>query len=64
MKNETYNVIVKNGYLEIMFLNDCSNNTVLFEEDKICNIKNSILNNINNFLNSYFDEKFITLNDF
>lgn len=64
MKNETYNVALKNGYLEIMFLNNCSNNTVLFEKEKICHIKNYVLNNINIFLNSYFDEKFITLNDF
>lgn len=46
MKNKTY-----------MVLNNCSNNTVLIEKDKICNIKNHVLN-------SYFGEKFITLNDF
>lgn len=56
-KNETYNVVVKNGFLEIIFLNNCSNNTVLFEENQICKIKNNILDDINISLNSYFDEK-------
>lgn len=61
MDGEVYDVAIKNGYLYIMFLKNCSDNNVLFEENNICYIKNNTYNEINDFLNTYyFDEKFIT----
>lgn len=61
MNGEVYDVTIKNGYLELMFLNNCSDNKVLFEENNICYIKNNTYNEINDFLNAYYlDEKFIT----
>lgn len=59
MNKEIYNIDIKNGLLELMFLNNCSNNSVLLENNKSCIFKNNTYNNINYFLNSYFNEIFI-----
>lgn len=61
MNGEKYDVAMKEGYLEILFIKNCSNNSVLFENDGICYFKNKTYYEINDFLNSYyFYEKFIT----
>lgn len=60
MNGEIYDVAMKDGYLEIMFLNNCSHNSVLFEKNEICHFKNNTLDDINDFLNAYyFNENFI-----
>lgn len=64
MNNEIYKININDGILEIKFLNNCSNNKVLFEENNICYIKNNIYYKINDFLNEYyFNEKFIIKNN-
>lgn len=59
MNKEVYNLDLKDGLLELMFLKNCSNNTVLLESYKSCNLKDSIINEINMFLSDYFNEFFI-----
>lgn len=64
MNNEIYKININDGILEIKFLNNCSNNKVLFEENNICYIKNNTYYKINDFLNAYyFNEKFIMKNN-
>lgn len=61
MNNEIYKLEINSGILELKFLNNCSNNSILFENNQRCFFKNNTYNNINNFLNRYyFNEKFIT----
>lgn len=60
MNNEIYDIAMKDGSLEIMFLSNCSKNSLLYEKDKYCFIKNNTYNDIIKFLNSYFiNENFI-----
>lgn len=58
MNNEIYKFAIKEGRLEFLFLNNCSNNSVLKESPKGCIFKNNIYNKINNFLSDYFNEIF------
>lgn len=60
MNNETYNVDIKEGFLELMFLNNCSNSMALKEIENICFIKNDIHDIINEFIKVYFSEEFIS----
>lgn len=57
MKNETYKIDVKEGLLYLMFLNNCTNNFVLYEKDNNCLIKDEYNNNINIFIEDFFNEK-------
>jgi hypothetical protein len=59
MNKEIYNLDLKDGLLELMFLKNCSNNTVLLESNKSCDLKDNITNEINIFLSDYFNEPFI-----
>lgn len=61
MNNEIYDVAINNGFLEFSFLNNCSKNLNLID-DGIggCSFNNKTLENINNFLLNYFNEKFVT----
>lgn len=59
MNNESYNILINNGFFEISFFNNCTKNSVLLETDKGCFFNNITYNNINDFFNSYFVEKFI-----
>lgn len=59
MNKEVYKLDLKDGLLELMFLKNCSNNTVLLESYKSCNLKDNIINEINIFLSDYFNEFFI-----
>lgn len=59
MDNEVYNLDISEGLLELMFLNNCSSNTVLLESNKGCGLKDNITNKINIFLSDYFNEFFI-----
>lgn len=59
MNNDIYNVGIKDGFLELMFYNNCSENKSLYENNQGCLLNNNTLNNINNFLISYFSELFI-----
>lgn len=56
MNNEPYNIKTNDGILELMFINNCSNNSVLFEDNQSCFFKNKTYDNINSFLNNYFNE--------
>lgn len=47
MNKEIYKIEINNGLLEIKFLNNCSNNSVLFENNQRCYFKNDTYNNIN-----------------
>lgn len=60
MNNEAYNIDIKEGFLELMFLNNCSNSKALSEIKNVCFINNDILDNINYFLKVYFSEEFIS----
>jgi hypothetical protein len=40
-------------------INNCSNNSVLFEDNEKCVFKNDTYNNINKFFNKYFNEVFL-----
>lgn len=60
MNNETYIIDIKEGLLELMFLNNCSNSSVLTEIDNICFINDNAYNNVNEFLKVYFSEEFIS----
>lgn len=57
MNKEIYDIDIKNNKLRIMYLNNCSNNTCLYEKDNICFLKENIYNDINSFLVFYFEEK-------
>lgn len=59
MNKEIYKVAIKNGILELLFLKNCSNVSVLFEKDEKCYFKNDTNNAINNFISDYFNQKFI-----
>lgn len=56
MNNETYKVDINGGFLELKFLNNCSNSSVLSEIKNVCFLKDSEYNNINEFLKIYFNE--------
>lgn len=60
MNKEIYKIDIKDGFLELLFLNNCSNNSVLFEKDEECYFKNYTIENINYYLNDYFNQIFIT----
>lgn len=62
MNNKNYNISITNGFLELSFHDNCKMNSILLESDKGCFFNNYTYNNINEFLNSYFVEKFI-IND-
>lgn len=49
MNNEIYKIEINNGLLEIKFLNNCTNNSVLFENGEYCFFKNNTYDDINNF---------------
>lgn len=61
MNDEIYDVAIHNSFLQISFLNNCSTNTVLYEDKdyQACSFNDETYNNINNFLNKYFKEKFV-----
>lgn len=59
MNKETYKLEINDGLLELKFLNNCSNNSVLIEKDNTCFFKNNTYDNINNFFKYYFNEEFI-----
>lgn len=59
MNKEIYNVGIKENKLILLYLNNCSNNTCLYEKDNICYFNEYIYNDINNFLIFYFKEKII-----
>lgn len=59
MNKEIYKINIKEGILELLFLKNCTNVSVLFEKDGICDFKNNTYNSINNYLNDYFNQKFI-----
>lgn len=59
MNNEIYNIDIKEGLLELMFLNNCNNNSVLSVTNKSCSLTNKFIDNVNEFLNDYFNEFFV-----
>lgn len=59
MNNEIYDVEINNGFLELSFLNNCTNNLNLFEDENGCSFNNQALGIINKFLLNYFNEKFV-----
>lgn len=56
MNNEEYIIKTNDGILELMFFNKCSNNSVLKEIDNYCILNNKTYNDINYFLNNFFNE--------
>lgn len=61
MNNEIYSVAIHEGFLRLAFLNNCSKNLNLIEDDKkqACFFTKEALENINKFLLNYFNEKFV-----
>lgn len=57
LNNEIYKIDINQGLLSLKFLNKCSNNTVLYEKDNKCMIKDTYYYNINMFLQDFFNEK-------
>lgn len=57
MNKEIYKLDIKDGFLYLMFLNTCSNNSVIYEKDNYCLIKDKYYNNINTFMQEYFYER-------
>lgn len=62
MNGEKYSISINDGFLNLAFLNNCSNNLNLYEDKhyQACSFNNKTLENINKFLLNYFNEKFIT----
>lgn len=59
MNNEIYKIAIKEGRLEFLFWNNCTNNSLLYETQKGCIFKDNIYNEVNKFLNNYFNEIFM-----
>lgn len=57
MNKEIYLLDIKDGLLYLMFLNNCSNSSVIYEKDNICKIKDMYYNNINMFIEEFFNER-------
>lgn len=55
MNNESYDVEINDGILNLMFYKNCSKSLNLIEQDGNCLFNNNTLNNINEFLYEYFD---------
>lgn len=59
LNNETYLLDIKESLIYLKFLNNCSNNSILYEKDNICIIKDIYNNNINMFIKDFFNEHFV-----
>lgn len=59
MNKEIYKIAIKDGILELLFLKNCSNNSVTFEKDERCYLKDDIIDNINYYLSDYFNQIFM-----
>lgn len=59
MRNEIYKLALKGNKMEFLFWNNCTNNNLLYESKEGCIFKDNIYEEINSFLNNYFNEIFI-----
>lgn len=59
LNNETYLLDIKESLVYLKFLNNCSNNSILYEKNNICEIKDIYIDNINTFIQDFFNEEIL-----
>lgn len=59
MNNESYDVEINDGILNLMFYKNCSKSLYLIEQNGMCLFNNNVINSINEFLNKYFNSMIV-----